>query len=75
VSTNGVLAPAATPKAIVTRLNREIIRALNQTEIREKFHKAGSELIGSSPEHCAPTIRRELAKWTAVIQSAGIRPD
>jgi len=74
-STNGVLAPAGTPPAIINRLNQAIVQVLNQPEAREKFFNSGSEVIASSPQEFAATIRSELEKWGRVIKEAGIKPD
>ena len=72
VSTNGVLAPAGTPAAIINRLNQEIVRVLQRPDVKEKFFNAGSEVIGSSPQQFAATIKSEMAKWGKVIKDANI---
>ncbi len=70
---NGILAPAKTPDAIINRLNREIVRYLNNPETKERFFKSGMEVVGSSPREFAATIRSEIARWGKVIKDAGIR--
>jgi len=75
VSTNGVLAPAGTPAAIINTLNREIVQILQKKQIRDAFFNAGSEVIGSSPEEFSRTIKSELAKWGKIIKDAGIKAD
>lgn len=75
VSTNGVLAPAGTPAAIINTLNREIVQILHKKQIKEAFFNAGSEVIGSSPEEFSRTIKSELAKWGKIIKGAAIKAD
>ncbi len=71
----GVLAPAGTPRAIVTRLHAQIVRVLQLPEIRQRFSTDGAEAVGSSPEEFTAFIRAETAKWAQVIKAAGIRPE
>ena len=70
-SYNALFAPAKTPAAIITRLNQETVRVVE--EIKEKFYKAGAEAGTSSPEELAATIKSEMAKWGKVIKDVGIR--
>ena len=69
----GAFAPVKTPEAVVRRLNQEIVRVLSLPEIKEKFLNAGKEVIPSSPEQFAATIRSEMAKMGKVIKDAGLR--
>ncbi len=71
----GVLAPAGTPRAIITRLHAEVVRVLGQPDIKERFLSDGAEPVGSSPEEFAAFIRAETAKWAQVIKDAGLRPE
>ena len=75
VSTNGVLAPAGTPTAIINKLNREIVQILHKKQITDAFHKGGNEVIGSSPEEFSRTIKSEISKWSRIIRDAGIKPE
>lgn len=75
VSTNGVLAPAGTPAAVINTLNREIVQILHKKQIRDAFFNAGSEVIGSSPEEFSRTIKSEIAKWGKIIRDSGIQAD
>ncbi|MBI3067471.1 MAG: tripartite tricarboxylate transporter substrate binding protein [Betaproteobacteria bacterium] len=70
-----VFAPAATPAAIIHRLNREIVAVLNKADIKEKFFNAGSEVVGSSPEELTATIKSEMSRMSKVIKEAGIKAD
>jgi tripartite-type tricarboxylate transporter receptor subunit TctC len=68
----GILAPAGTPGPIVRRLNAEIVKVLNQADVRTRFMRAGSEVVGSTPEAFEKVIRSEMGKWEKVIRSAGL---
>jgi tripartite-type tricarboxylate transporter receptor subunit TctC len=70
---NGVLAPAATPDAIIRRLNQDIVRALNATSVRERFDTIGVDVVGSTPEQFAAKMKAEIAGIGKVIRDAGIR--
>ena len=63
----GVLAPAATPREIVSTLHGTIAKILHSPKVTEQFTKAGSERIGSTPEELAAHIRTEIAKWQKVL--------
>ena len=69
----GVVAPAATPKDVVARLNREITRIMAMPDIREKFSQSGIDPETSTPEQFAQLIRDEYARWTKVIRTSGIK--
>ena len=68
-----IVAPAATPPAIVARLNREVTAVLNDPELRSAFAKHGVEAEPGSPEALGLRIRDDVKKWRDVITSAGIR--
>jgi len=71
----GVLAPAATPRDIVVRLNGEIVRALNQPDYRGLLVNNAIDPIGSPPEQLGQYIKSELVKWAKVVKDAGVRVD
>ena len=70
----GLLAPGGTPREIIDRLQREIIRVLAMPEMHERLAALGFEPIGSSPEEFADRIRAEIEKWAKVIRAAGLAP-
>ncbi|MBI4189776.1 MAG: tripartite tricarboxylate transporter substrate binding protein [Betaproteobacteria bacterium] len=70
---NGILAPAATPLAIITRLNSEIVRILSSPETSERFSGMGVEVVYGRPEEFRAFIRSEIKKWSEVIRKSGIR--
>jgi tripartite-type tricarboxylate transporter receptor subunit TctC len=71
----GLLAPAGTPREIVTRLNAEVVRILASPELKERFVAMGAELVSSTPEAFDAYIKAEIAKWGKVIQGVGIKPE
>lgn len=68
----GILAPAGTPAAIVSRLNREIVATLGTTGIKDALVAQGVEPRPTTPADFAAYIRAELAKYRNVVKSAGI---
>ncbi len=75
VSTSGVFVPAATPAAVVQRLNAEIVRFLHSAEAREKFLSVGVEAAGTTPEQLTAAMTAEMSRMGKVIRDAGIRED
>jgi tripartite-type tricarboxylate transporter receptor subunit TctC len=71
----GILAPAATSRAIVARLSAEIRKGLAMRDSRDKLEALGYEVVGSSPEEFGELIRAESAKWERVIRERGITMD
>jgi tripartite-type tricarboxylate transporter receptor subunit TctC len=70
----GLLAPSGTPREIIDRLQREIIRVLAMPQMHERLAALGFEPIGSSPEEFADRIRAEIEKWAKVIRAAALAP-
>ena len=71
----GLLAPAQTPKEIVTRLHAEMTRILQQPEIRERLAGDGADTVGNTPEEFRRYIQAELVKWAKVAREAGIKQE
>jgi len=71
----GLSAPAKTPPAILARLHKETVRALNDPGVRERLQGLGAEIVASTPQQYAAYVRDEIAKWAKVIKAAGIRAD
>ena len=68
----GMVAPAATPPAIVAALNKIATEAMRDPAVKEKLASQGAELIGAPPEHFRGFIEAEIAKWAGVIKAAGV---
>ncbi len=71
-SWNGISVPAATPKAVVQVLTKAINDVLPSPDVQEKSRKLGMEMRGSTPEEMTERMKSDIAKWTAVIEKAGI---
>jgi tripartite-type tricarboxylate transporter receptor subunit TctC len=71
----GVLLPARTPHAIVTKLNAAIVAALRVPDVVEQMKRQGMDTIGSSPEEFAAYLKNETEKWAKVVKSANIKAD
>ena len=71
----GVLAPAHTPKPIVTKLHDEIVKILGVAETRDKLLAQGFEPVGSTPDEFGAYIKSEIAKWGKVVKTAGIKAE
>lgn len=71
----GLVAPAATPKAVIGRLHSVVQVALRQAEIREKLLGVGVEVVDATAAQFGERIRAELAKWEKVVKPLGITPD
>jgi tripartite-type tricarboxylate transporter receptor subunit TctC len=71
----GLLAPAATPREIVMRLNAEVVRVMALPDIRERLRDAGAEILGNTPEEFAAHLAAEMPKWAKVAREAGIRAE
>jgi tripartite-type tricarboxylate transporter receptor subunit TctC len=69
----GVLAPKATPKHIVEKLNGDMVKAIRDPEVGRTIANQGAEPVGGSPSAFAAYLRSEIAKWTKVIKQAGVR--
>ena len=69
----GVVAPANTPRDIVTRLNGEINKIIAMNDVRQRFTNGGVTPIGGTPEQFTEHIRNEVAKWGKVVKATGAR--
>jgi tripartite-type tricarboxylate transporter receptor subunit TctC len=70
----GYVAPVGTPQPIIQKLNREMVRAFNASDVRQQVAASGAEVVGGSPDSFAAVIRAETSKWGKVIKDAGIKP-
>ena len=69
----GLLAPAATPRAVIDRLQTETAAVLQMPEVKERYAVLGIEPVGNKPEEYAAQIRADLARWAPVVKQANIR--
>ncbi len=72
VAMYAVFLPAKTPPALVARLNKEIVQVLTRPDIKEKFLLGSTEIVASSPQGLADTMKSEMARMGKVIKAANI---
>lgn len=71
----GLLTPSGVPAAIITRLHQQMMAALAERELQERFVVLGVDVIGAAAGEFAQYIRAELAKWGKVVRDSGARTD
>jgi tripartite-type tricarboxylate transporter receptor subunit TctC len=71
----GVLAPAGTPKEIVTTLANAIGRAARSPDIRQKLLDQGAEPVGNTPEEFGALLKDEVTKWREVVRASGLKAE
>ena len=71
----GILAPAGTPKPIVTRLNAELVKIMHAPEMKDRLATMATDPVTSTPEEFADYIKREIVKWAEVVRQAGLKAD
>ena len=70
-----VFMPTATPKAIVSKLNKALLDAMKDPEVAKRFEAIGAEPVGSTPDELAKLLARESDRWTKLITERGIKLD
>ena len=70
----GVLVPAATPPQVIAKINRDMLRALQITDTRQKMEAQGADIVGTSPEVFSKYMRDGREKWDKLIKQLGIPP-
>lgn len=70
----GLLVPAGTPGDVISKLQQEVARILNLPELKERLAADGMTVVGSTPERFAEFLARETAKFSRIVQAAGIQP-
>ena len=71
----GFVVPAATPRAIVSKISTDSAKAVNLPDVRSRIMELGNEVIGSTPEEFDAFVAAEIKKWTRVITEKGIRAE
>lgn len=74
-SWTGLLAPAATPRDVVQKINDAVMKALAEKETRDKMFQNGIQPVGSSPEEFARFIALDLSRSAKIIRESGIQPE
>ena len=68
----GIMVPAGTPRAVIDRLNTEIVKALQSQEVRSKLAVQGAEPLGSTPDEYGAYVKNELLRWAGVVKATGV---
>jgi tripartite-type tricarboxylate transporter receptor subunit TctC len=71
----GFAAPAKMPPDVVARLNKEIVDAINSKEGKERFAQVGLDPVANTPAEASKFVDDEIARWSALIKAANIKPD
>ena len=71
----GVVVPAGTPPLIVTKLNTDLVSALNSPDVRERMNALGQELSPSTPGEFQEQIRNDYAMWGKIVRASGVKAD
>lgn len=72
---SGVVAPRGTPRSIVDKLNREIVRIVHTPDMKEQLTVQGFDPVGHTPDEFARYLRAEVAKWAKVVKETGLRAE
>jgi len=70
-----MVAPAKTPPAIIDKLNKETVRALQLPDVKERMARLGAEVVGNSPAEARKFLHDEVQKWAKTVKAAGITPE
>ncbi|HSQ03418.1 MAG TPA: tripartite tricarboxylate transporter substrate binding protein [Burkholderiales bacterium] len=71
----GVLAPAATPQAVITRLHGELVRIVQLPDIRERWATLGADPLTNTPTEFAAFLKADIGKWAKVVKESGAKAD
>ena len=71
---NALLAPRATPRDIVLRVNQTLVESLRSAKVKEILDTSGAEAVGNPPDEFGRFLQSETVKWTKVVRAAGIAP-
>jgi tripartite-type tricarboxylate transporter receptor subunit TctC len=71
----GLMAPAATPRAILERLNAEIVKVLNAPEVKDAWGKQGAQVMPMTVAEFERFLRDEIAKWGGLVRATGMKPE
>ncbi len=70
-----VFGPAGLPKPIVDRLYGELVKAVNEPDLKERLITSGMDFVGGTSAELGETVKRDFAKWQRVVKETGLKPD
>jgi tripartite-type tricarboxylate transporter receptor subunit TctC len=73
-SWGGIIAPAKVPKPIIAKLNRDIVEALKEPDVREKLVAMGADVVAGTPEQFDALLRSETKRYEKLIKDVGLEP-
>ncbi len=71
----GMFGPAKLPRAMTDKLNKDVVRIVQQPDFKAKMNQMGSETVGSTPEEWGKFIEAEIVKWAKIAKLAGLKPE
>jgi len=71
----GVMAPTGTPKAVIDRLNAEIVKVANRADVKKTWNEQGAEPMSMNATEFEKYLNDDIAKWAKVVKASGARPD
>ena len=69
----GVIGPAGMPAPLVAKLHEELVKILNQPDVKNRIESDGSEPVGSSPEEFQRFMRADMEKWSKLVKESGAK--
>ena len=72
---NGILAPAGTPKPVIDRLHRELVKVVHSPEFGQILTREGATEVGNTPAELDAIIRADIAKWAKIVKESGIKAE
>ena len=73
ISWNAIHVPLRTPRPVIAKIQRDVVTALGDPDVRKRMFGLGMETMGSTPAELAGLVRSDIAKWGKVIKDAGVR--
>jgi len=74
ITWHSVMVPAKTPKPIVAKLSKELMRIIRQPDVKERFTTVGLDAVGSTPEELAALIKKEVVMYANLVKQIGLKP-
>ena len=74
ITWHSVVVPAKTPKPVVAKLSRELMRIIKQPDVQERFTSQGLDAVGSTPEELSALIKKEVVMYAKLVKQIGLKP-